>query len=65
MSVHAKPAKAHLTAAEIARGSDKLVFLISLWLGLASFNNEPDSAWEEDKLAVFTKIESPRNFGDI
>lgn len=32
---------------------------------LSVFNNKCDSAWEEDKLAVFIKIESPRNFGGI
>lgn len=60
-----QPIKTQLSTAEIARGSDKLVSLIILWLGLVSFNNECDSMWEENKLAVYTKIKLPRDFGDI
>lgn len=51
-----KPTKPQLTTAEIAWGSDKLVYFIILWLSLEYFNNKCDSTGEEIKLAVFTNI---------
>lgn len=56
MSVHTSPLNPQLSTAEIAWESDKLLYLIIQWLGLVSFNNEYDSTWEENRLAVYTEI---------